>query len=262
MSARKQMMLAEPTWTGRDWVNFWERVAARQDGSRRDGVVAGMVRRRIIQFENAQSLHASVTDKEIEEQEMMMDKQQELLRREKLAADGEYHERRTAFEEGEKEGWLRSLEEEADTNREWFVGEDQESEEHEDDEEKEDEDAWRERDSWFKEKKAVFDRMEALVMGTTEECINLRVAEYEKEEVQFTQRRGEQFLKDMEAIDEEMLEIAGYMSRVPDEEAVMRDMFDEEAKEHRAMMRRDGGDCSAGCLMCAGYSSEDGGWSD
>ena len=196
----------------RDWVNFWERVAARQDGSRWDGVVAGMVRRRIIQFENAQSLHASVTDKEIEEQEMMMDKQQELLRREKLAADGEYHERRTAFEEGEKEGWLRSLEEEADTNREWFVGEDQEPEEPADDEEEEDDDAWRERDEWFQEKKAVFDRMEALVMGTTEECINLRVAEYEKEEVQFIQRRGEQFLKDMEAIDEEMLAIAGYMS--------------------------------------------------
>ena len=154
------------------------------------------------------------------------------------------------------------MEGEADTNREWFVGEDQESEEHGDDEEKEDDDEWRERDAWFKEKKAVFGRMEALVMGTTEECINLRVAEYEKEEVQFIQKRGEQFLEDMEAIDEEMLEIAGYMSRVPDEEAVMRDMFDEEAKEHRAMMRRDGGDCSAGCLMCAGYSSGDGGWSD
>ena len=163
---------------------------------------------------------------------------------------------------------LDELEKEADSNWEWFVGEEDEEADNkqimemvrqidaqvvEDHEWCDDEEVWLRNDPWFARRYREHEEAEEREAEYTREAIDNRVMEEREEELQYERGRDEMMLEHMREEEEEQ-----EVRMVTDEEEVMRMMFDEEAMEHRRLNK--GGDCH--CMMCAGYSSDDGGWSD
>jgi hypothetical protein len=244
------------------WQNRTEEVRAAED-------------RHLATLIHAEYLNCIVNDEELEEliTDYYNDKEEGSKLKEE--ADRAYHEAEEERMKLRDEEWMKNekrrldeLEKEADSNWEWFVGEENEEADNkqimemarridaqvvDDQEWCEDEEVWLQNDPWFAKRYREHEEAEEREADYTMEAIDNRIMEEHEEELQHKRGRDEMVLEHMREEEEEQ-----EVRMVTEEEEVMRMMFDEEAEEHRRLNK--GGECF--CLMCLGDSSEEGGWSD